>query len=88
MIRKTYLSVTDQHKSRSASGAYFAAGQKDRISEQFPDRVRKYRYSVILFLHQALYSEKNAYLRYDKLIMNGQTYVYDEHKHKPVKIVH
>ena len=81
-VLKRYRLIQKQARN-SARGA----GEKVRISEDFPDRVRKLRYSLIPFLQQALDAGKNAFLRYDKLIINGQTYVYDERNQKPVQIV-
>ena len=48
-----------------------------RVSEDFPERVRKVRASLVKFLNQALKAGKDAYLRYDKLIVNGYAYEYD-----------
>ena len=36
--------------------------------------MRKVRAVLVKFLHQALQSGKNAYLRYDKLVVNGHVY--------------
>ena len=59
-------------------------GNKIRVSEDFPDRVRKARSALIPFLRQSLDSGKDAYLRFDKLVVNGYTYIYDDVKERPV----
>ena len=57
-----------------------------RISEDFPERVRKVRALLVKFLNQALQAGKDAYLRYDKLIVNGYAYEYDYVKERPVPV--
>ena len=54
-----------------ADGAAVDSGQslKVRVSEDFPERVRKIRAMLVKFLKQALQSGKNAYLRYNKLVV-------------------
>lgn len=61
--------------------------RKVRVSEDFPDRVRKVRSLLISFLDQAIKSGKDAYLRYDKLIANGYAYEYNYTKQRPVPVV-
>lgn len=58
-----------------------------RISEDFPERVRKVRGLLIKFLNQALKAGKNAYIRYDRLIVNDYAYEYDFQKERPVPVV-
>ena len=58
-----------------------------RVSEDFPDRVRKVRSLLIRFLDQAIKSGKEAYLRYDKLVVNGYSFEYDYVKERPVPVV-
>ena len=58
-----------------------------RVSEDFPDRVRKVRSLLIKFLDQAIKSGKEAYLRYDKLVVNGYSFEYDCVKERPVPVV-
>ena len=60
---------------------------KVRVSEDFPDRVRKVRSLLIRFLDQAIKSGKEAYLRYDKLVVNGYSFEYDYVKERPVPVV-
>ena len=50
---------------------------KVRISENFPERVRKVRVLLIKFLNRALKACKDAHIRYDRFIMNGCAYEYD-----------
>ena len=58
-----------------------------RISEDFPERVRKVRGLLIKFLNQALRAGKDAYIRYDRLIVNDYAYEYDFQKERPVPAV-
>ena len=58
-----------------------------RISEDFPERVRKVRGLLIKFLNQALRAGKDAYIRYDRLIVNDYAYEYDFQKERPVPVV-
>ena len=47
------------------------------VSEDFPSRVIKVRYHLRKFLRDALKANKNAYLKYDKLVIEGEIYEYD-----------
>ena len=47
------------------------------VCEDFPNRVMKARNDLRKFLKSAVKEEKNAYLRYDKLVIDGELYEYD-----------
>ena len=49
-----------------------------RIGEDFTERVRKQRAILMPFMRQAIDSGKRAYLRHDKLCIDGQTFIYDD----------
>lgn len=55
-----------------------------RVSEDFPERVTKARTKLFPFLKSCLENEKNAYLRFDSLVVDGQPYVYDDEMGRPV----
>ena len=55
-----------------------------RVSEDFPLRVTKARTQLYPFLKSCLENETDAYLRYDTLVVEGQPYVYDEVRGRPV----
>lgn len=55
-----------------------------RVSEDFPERVAKDRSSLIPFLQKAIQDIHRAYLKYDKLIVNGDAYTYDPGKKRPI----
>ncbi|KAH3868084.1 hypothetical protein DPMN_031221 [Dreissena polymorpha] len=74
---------SDAH-SNEASTTDTVSKKRVRVSEDFPERVRKARSSLIPFLKESLEAGKNAYLRFDKLIVNGKSYVYDENKNRQV----
>ena len=48
------------------------------VCEDFPSRVMKARNDLRRFLPDALKDKKEAYLKYDKLVINGDIYEYDE----------
>lgn len=57
---------------------------KIRVSEDFPERVSKTRSLLIPFLKEKIEQKKRAYLKYDKLIVDGVTYSYDFETKQPV----
>ncbi|KAH3736269.1 hypothetical protein DPMN_042832 [Dreissena polymorpha] len=71
---------TSDATSNEASATDTGSGKRVRVSEDFTERVRKARSSLIPYLKESLAAGKNAYLRLDKLIVNGNSYVYDENK--------
>ena len=92
-VLKRYREVSKSaREARTNDGANTGASanpineDKVRVGEDFPERVRKVRASLIPFLQQSLDSGKNAYLRFDKLIVNGYAYTYDESKQRPAPV--
>ena len=81
-IRKSVRESRSRDNVEDADGAEQTSGV--RVSEDFPDRVRKARSALIPFLRQSIDSGKNAYLRFDKLIVNGNSYIYDETRERSV----
>ena len=75
---------TSDAPSNEASTTDTGSRKRVRVSEDFPERVRKARSFLIPFLKESLEAGKNAYLCFDKLIVNGNSYVYDENKNRPV----
>ncbi|MCG8044708.1 MAG: hypothetical protein N0E48_03320 [Candidatus Thiodiazotropha endolucinida] len=57
-----------------------------RVSEDFPVRVSKARSKLYPFLKACHDKEQQAYLRYDTLVVDGQAYVYDEVRERPVPV--
>ena len=57
-----------------------------RISEDFPERVRRERALLYPFMKQAIESGKKTHLRYNKLCIDGETFVYDESSKSPVPV--
>ena len=56
----------------------FGLFRKDiTMCEDFPNRVMKARNDLRKFLKSAVAEEKRAYLKYDKLIIDGEIYEYD-----------
>ena len=82
-----------KHKEReeAADGPNARDGDDDdsgtmpvRVSEDFPQRVTKVRTNLFPFLKKCHENEQNAYLRFDTLVVEGQSYVYDEVRGRPV----
>ena len=55
-----------------------------RVMEDFPERVVKARTKLFPFLKSCMNNEVNAYLRYDSLVVDGQSYIYDYELKRPV----
>ena len=56
----------------------FGLFRKDiTMCEDFPNRVMKARNNLRKLLKSAVAEEKRAYLKYDKLIIDGEVYEYD-----------
>ena len=47
-------------------------------SEDFPSRVMKCRNDLRSFLRDTLKASKNAYIKYDELVIEKDTFMYDE----------
>ena len=48
-----------------------------RVSKDFPMRVTRARTNLYPFMKSAQEQDKEAYLRYDKLVVEDQAYVFD-----------
>ena len=57
-----------------------------RVSEDFPKRVTKTRTSLFPSLQKCHENKQEAYLRFDTLLVDGQPYVYDETRGRPVPV--
>lgn len=57
-----------------------------RVCEDFPERVIKARSNLYSFLRSSIDSGRDAFLRYDRLIVDGQPYQYDYDQKRPVPI--
>ena len=55
-----------------------------RVTEDFPERVVKARTKLFPFLKSCMDDEVNAYLRYDSLVVDGQSYIYDYELKRPI----
>ena len=56
------------------------------VSEDFPLRVTKARTNLYPFMKSAHEKEKEAYLRYDRLVVEGQAYMFDNERGRPVSV--
>jgi len=57
---------------------------RGRIVEDLPERVVKSRTGLYPFLKQCYDEGKSAFFKYDKLIVDGESYIYDPVGKKPV----
>ena len=72
--------------SQAPAGGDGVLSKKVRVSEDFPKREAKIHACLIPFLKKALEEGHEAYIKYDKLLVNGDTYMYDEIKTRPVVV--
>ena len=68
----------DKVKTERENGTLRSDEETVRISEDFPENVRRIRKLLIPFMKDAIESGKRAYLRFDKPVNDGATYVYRE----------
>ena len=54
------------------------------LAEEFPEHATKARRQLFPFIKTSLDNERRASLCYDSLVIDGEVYVYDEEKGKPV----
>ena len=57
-----------------------------RVCEDFPERLIKARSNLCSFLRSSIDSGRDGFLRYDRLIVDGQPYQYDYDQKRPVPI--
>ncbi|MEW8548715.1 MAG: hypothetical protein AB2693_34875 [Candidatus Thiodiazotropha sp.] len=57
-----------------------------RVGEDFPARVRNVRKKLLPFLRKCISERKNAYLKYDKLVIDNNIYEYDSENKVPVLV--
>ena len=57
-----------------------------RVSEDFPEHVTKARTNLYPFLKSSLEQNYDAFLKYDRLIVDGQEYEYDYNRRRPVPV--
>ena len=55
-----------------------------RISEDFPARVTKARANSYPFMKSCHEKQKDAYLKYDNLVVEGQSYIFNEGLGRPM----
>ena len=85
-ILKRYreLTKTNRQANDSAADSDHQNRSNIRVGEDFSDRVRKERALLFPFMKQAFDSGKKAFLKYDKLSIDGQTFTYDQALKQPV----
>ena len=57
------------------------------VSEYYPSRVMKAKNDLRSFLKTALVNKKKAYIKFDKLVIDGQEYKYDAHSEDIVAVL-
>lgn len=87
--RKETNEKSEKAQDRNDNGELLEGGEEEdddseafrkeiTVCEDFPSRVMKARNDLRRFLRDTLKNKKEAYLKYDKLIINGEIYEYDE----------
>ena len=61
-------------------------GENIRVCEDFPQRVIKARSKLYPFLRSSIDNGREAYLKYDRLYVDGQPYEYDYDLQRPVPV--
>lgn len=56
-----------------------------RVAEDFSARVRRTRRALYPFLRDYLKESRDAHIRFDKLVVDGVNYIYDERHKKLVR---
>ncbi|MEW8547208.1 MAG: hypothetical protein AB2693_27170 [Candidatus Thiodiazotropha sp.] len=89
LVLKTYREKRKQQRdtAQSTDTEVEAGGNAQRpvrVSEDFPLRVTKARTNLYPFMKAAHEREQEAYLRYDRLVVEGQAYVFDSESGRPV----
>ncbi|MES9884418.1 MAG: hypothetical protein ABW185_26525 [Sedimenticola sp.] len=83
--RETVFKSFKQHRRNPDNASGAASGI--RVTEDFPARVIKHRTGLYPFMKEKLDANCTAFLRYDKLVVDGVTYIYDEETRSPVSVV-
>ena len=86
-ILRRYRELTKANRQVNASAADSDHQQNRsniRVGEDFSERVRKQRALLFPFMKQAFDSGKKAFLKYDKLSIDGKTFTYDQDLKQPV----
>ena len=73
-------------QGENEGGADETAVRPVRVSEDFPMRVTRARTNLYPFMKSAQEQDKEAYLRYDKLVVEDQAYVFDSDRGRPVPV--
>ena len=95
-ILNSYWEKRKQHNERQQAEATNGDGSaeldeqcessKIRVCENFPQRVIKSRSNLCPFLRSGIGSGKDAFLKYDRLIVDGQPYEFDYDLLRPVLV--
>ena len=95
-------SFREKRKARSSDGAQDTTGDTGdgnggqeepdaysniRVSEDYPERVVKARSDLYPFLQSSINQGHEVFLRYDRLIVDGQEYEYDNVRKRPVPVL-
>ena len=87
LILKTYRQCrTEREEANAAENSECNDNSTPtvRVSKDFLKRVTEARAKLYPFLKQCYENESEAYLRFDRLVVDGQSYVYDYDLGRPV----
>ena len=79
-ILQKYKEKSRAHRQQASSAD---TSKTVYLSEDFPEYIRKIRKQLHPFLQEAIDSGSHAYLRYDKLIIDRKTFVYNPQTQRP-----
>ena len=85
---KSYREKKKSDKTRKEHGETIPVSEYSdvRVAEDYPERVTKMRTALYPFMIQSLEAEKNAYLKYDKLVVDNVTHEYNEELKQPMAV--
>ena len=88
MLRVDREKRKNQHNVLNAGESNMEGNDRNerqvRISEDFPTRVTKARANLYPFMKSCHEKQKDAYLKYDKLVVEGQSYIFNEELGRPM----
>ncbi len=81
-----FNSFKDRATVRRAAFDKLDSQSRQKVSEDFTQRVRETRKTLCSFLVRARNNGHTASMKFDKLVIDGNVYKYDPQTHKPVCI--
>ena len=84
-MKENEAQITDEPQVNACGNRYDMMKKRSvSLSGEFPEHVTKARRHLFPYIKTSLDNEKIAGLRYDKLVVDGEVYLYDDETGKPV----